>query len=101
MLPRAGQGDPATLFSPAQVSDRSDGKIAHLDDLNLSRAWCWRGIATAIDDDDPAMQLATDPARRHLDASLSHVSGDYTGEHWLASFALLALDAGPPAIPGI
>jgi hypothetical protein len=36
---------PATLFTPATVSDRSDGKIAHLDGLNLSRAWCWRGVA--------------------------------------------------------
>ena len=48
-LPRAGQGEPATLFSPATVSDRSDGKIAHLDGLNLSRAWCWRLIARRVE----------------------------------------------------
>jgi hypothetical protein len=41
------RGQPATLFTPATVSDRSDGKIAHLDGLNLSRAWCWRAIASA------------------------------------------------------
>lgn len=101
-LPGAGRGEPATLFAPVRVSDRSDGKIAHLDGLNLSRAWCWRGIAAALDDDDPVRQRAADAGRRHLAASLPHVSGDYMGEHWLASFALLALDAGRlPATPGI
>ena len=44
-LPRLGQSLPVTLFTPASVSDRSDGKIAHLDGLNLSRAWCWRALA--------------------------------------------------------
>ncbi len=44
-LPRVGEGEPATLFTPAIVSDRNDGKIAHLDGLNLSRAWCWRTSA--------------------------------------------------------
>ena len=42
-------GQPASLFTPAFVSDRSDGKIAHLDGVNLSRAWCWRGLAGALD----------------------------------------------------
>ena len=81
-------GEPRSLFTPATVSDRSDGKIAHLDGFNLSRAWCWRGIADAL---DPAIE-AQAIADRHLDASLPHVSGDYMGEHWLATFALLALD---------
>jgi Protein of unknown function (DUF2891) len=90
-LPEAGLARPATLFSPARVSDRSDGKIAHLDGLNLSRAWCWRGISTALARDDPARALALQSADRHLAASLPHVSGEYMGEHWLASFALLAL----------
>jgi hypothetical protein len=44
-LPRIEAREPATLFTPAIVSDRSDGKIAHLDGLNLSRAWCWRSSA--------------------------------------------------------
>ena len=43
-LPRITDRQPATLFAPAIVSDRSDGKIAHLDGLNLSRAWCWREL---------------------------------------------------------
>ncbi len=86
-LPRLGQGLPATLFTPATVSDRSDGKIAHLDGLNLSRAWCWRALAAFT----PDPQAARRTAQTHIDASLPHVSGEYMGEHWLASFAVLAL----------
>ena len=91
-LPDAAAGLPATLFTPAHVSDRTDGKIAHLDGLNLSRAWCWRGIAGALGAGHPAAGIVEDTARRHLEASLPHVEGDYMGEHWLATFALLALD---------
>jgi Protein of unknown function (DUF2891) len=90
-LPRVSRGEPRTLFEPARVSDRGDGKIAHLDGLNLSRAWCWRGIARAAPADDPVRAAAMAAAERHLAASLPHVAGDYMGEHWLASFALLAL----------
>lgn len=90
-LPRAGEGRPACLFDPARVSDRGDGKIAHLDGLNLSRAWCWRGLAGALPPEDPLRERAWAAADRHLAASLPHVAGDYMGEHWLASFALLAL----------
>ena len=81
-LPRLAQREPATLFAPATVSDRSDGKIAHLDGLNLSRAWCWRELG------HPAH------AEPHLAAAMPHLAGDYMGEHWLASFALLALLSG-------
>ena len=91
-LPRLTAGEPACLFTPAVVSDRSDGKIAHLDGLNLSRAWCWRGIVQALGDDHALAPLAQNAARAHLAASLPHIAGDYIGEHWLASFALLALD---------
>lgn len=90
-LPRLAAGEPAVLFTPAVPSDRSDGKIAHLDGLNLSRAWCWRGIAGSLPAHNPARTLALDAADRHLAASLPHVAGDYMGEHWLATFALLAL----------
>jgi hypothetical protein len=81
-LPRIAERQPSTLFTPVTVSDRSDGKIAHLDGLNLSRAWCWRELGYP------------DHAERHLAAGMPHVAGDYMGEHWLASFALLALLAG-------
>ena len=91
-LPRLSDNEPATLFEPAFVSDRSDGKIAHLDGLNLSRAWCWRGLAD--DALGPRLRdVALAAAYRHLDSSLPHVVGDYMGEHWLASFALLALES--------
>lgn len=92
-LPDAAMSLPATLFAPATVSDRTDGKIAHLDGLNLSRAWCWRSIAAALASTDPVRAVAHDAAERHLAASRPHVAGDYMGEHWLASFALLALTA--------
>jgi len=90
-LPRLAMQEPATLFIPAIVSDRSDGKIAHLDGLNLSRAWCWRSIAQAWSGTDPRRDVALNAAKIHLVASLPHVAGDYMGEHWLATFALLAL----------
>jgi hypothetical protein len=91
-LPHLDAAQPQTLFIPATVSDRSDGKIAHLDGLNLSRAWCWRHLAGTMADSDPRLRHALDAAARHLEASLAHVAGDYSGEHWLATFALLAID---------
>ena len=90
-LPRLGDKQPPNLFAPAHVSDRSDGKIAHLDGVNLSRAWCWRSLAGALD--ARLADLAHATADAHLDASLPHVAGDYMGEHWLATYALLALEA--------
>ena len=88
-LPRIARREPATLFIPATVSDRSDGKIAHLDGLNLSRAWCWRSIAPMLARAEE--EVANAAAEDHLAAAMPHVAGDYMGEHWLASFALLAL----------
>ena len=93
-LPKLAKGRPATLFTPAVVSDRSDPRIVHLDGVNLSRAWCWRNIAASRPTRDSLRKLAAQAADDHLAASLPHVSGDYVGEHWLASFALLALLAG-------
>lgn len=90
-LPHLSRGEPATLFAPAFVSDRTDGKIAHLDGLNLSRAWCWRLIVDAAEGTNTRERIEQSISR-HLDLALAHVAGDYMGEHWLASFALLALD---------
>lgn len=92
-LPDIADGEPATLFLPARVSDRTDGKIAHLDGLNLSRAWCWRLVADALDDASPDIVRTIDS---HLAGAIAHVIGDYMGEHWLATFALLALDSKSP-----
>jgi hypothetical protein len=94
-LPQAAQGEPATLFKPATVSDRTDGKIAHLDGLNLSRAWCWRRIVVELPAAEPLRARAQAAIDSHLESALGHVAGDYMGEHWLATFALLALDDPP------
>ena len=91
-LPRALIGEPGSLFTPVYVSDRSDGKIAHLDGLNLSRAWCWRVLACALGSDHGIAGHAAAAVRGHLEASLPYVTGDYMGEHWLASFAVLAME---------
>ena len=91
-LPGLSERKPSTLFSPATVTDRSDGKIAHLDGLNLSRAWCFRALAGALPEDARGV-IMRQTADLHLAAGLPHVADDYMGEHWLASFALLALEA--------
>ncbi|MGF6240859.1 hypothetical protein P3T42_002610 [Paraburkholderia sp. GAS38] len=92
-LPQLAARQPATLFVPVTVADRSDGKIAHLDGLNLSRAWCQRSLARALPADDARRALLNEAAEVHLDSALAHVAGDYMGEHWLATFATLALEA--------
>ncbi|CAM3256011.1 DUF2891 domain-containing protein [Sphingomonas antarctica] len=93
-LPDAEWGQPVTLFTPAHVSDRSDGKIAHLDGLNLSRAWAWRSIARVLGEGHAVSGVALGAAERHVAASLPHIADDYMGSHWLPSFALLAVGVG-------
>ncbi len=90
-LPRLHEGYPPAILSPAVVSDRTDGKIAHLDGLNFSRAWCMRKIAASLDASDPRVSVLRDAADSHVDASLPHIEHDYAGEHWLATFAILAI----------
>jgi hypothetical protein len=81
----------ADALRPANVSDRSDPKIVHLDGLNLSRAWDLYLIANQIDNDDLKTRFRT-WAREHLTASLPHVASEhYEGSHWLGSFAVYAL----------
>ncbi|GAB2893768.1 DUF2891 domain-containing protein [Paraburkholderia jirisanensis] len=92
-LPDLAARQPATLFAPATVTDRSDGKIAHLDGLNLSRAWCQRALARALPQTDARHHVLLEAAELHLRDALAHVAGDYMGEHWLATFATLALEA--------
>lgn len=75
-------------LAPGKVSDRTDGKLVHLDGLNFSRAWCLYGLAKS----DPKYSHLKAIADQHVLHSLpSIVDGDYMGEHWLASFAVLAL----------
>nr|WP_148598751.1 DUF2891 domain-containing protein [Aquisphaera giovannonii] len=95
-LPDAAHGEPRSLFDPAIVTDRTDPQLVHLDGLNLSRAWCLRGIAAGLPADDPTRAALSASAARHAAAALGHVaSGDYAGEHWLASFAVYLLTTGP------
>jgi hypothetical protein len=73
---------PSMDLQPAKVANRADAKQSHLDGLALSRAWCFTKLGYK------------DAAQRHLAAGLPHVvGGHYVGEHWLASFATLALTA--------
>ena len=91
-LPGIAQGEPATLFTPALVTDRTDPQIVHLDGLNLSRAWSMRGIARALPPGDVRIAVLDAAARRHADAGFEGLdSSDYMGAHWLATFALLAI----------
>jgi hypothetical protein len=91
-LPGLVHGEPAVLFSPVDVADRSDPAIVHLDGLNLSRAWSFRELAAALPHGDLRVPALAEACRRHVaagDAGLA--GGDYMGEHWLATFATLAL----------
>lgn len=91
-LPDLVRGEPENLLEPAKVTDRADPQLVHLDGLNLSRAWCMRSIGAALPADAPARKVLMDSAARHAEAALAHVaSGDYAGEHWLASFAVYLL----------
>ncbi len=85
-------GRKAFPLSPATVTDPTDPKLVHLDGLNLSRAWMLRGIAQGLPPSDPRRATLLRVAAVHEVAGLTRVtSGDYAGEHWLASFAVYLL----------
>jgi hypothetical protein len=89
-LPGIAAAEPATLFTPAVVSDASDGQIAHLHGLNLSRAWCWRRLAETLPAGDARVLVCVQASGRNAEAALSHVVGDdYMVGHWLAAYAVL------------
>jgi hypothetical protein len=91
-LPGLAAGEPAALFTPAVVSDSSDGQIAHLHGLNLSRAWCWQRLAETLPGEDARVAIMLTAARDHAHESLPHAVGSsYTVEHWLAYYAVLLL----------
>jgi len=91
-LPRLAHRQPVTLFAPAQVSDRTDPFIVHLDGLNFSRAWCFRGIASSLPASDPRVAILREAGSVHVEAGMKGLAdGDYMGEHWLATFATLAM----------
>ena len=87
-LPGIPEDERAEWFTPATVTDPSDPKLAHLDGLNLSRAWMLEGIAAGLPPDDPRGAAIRASATAHATAGLAAVTGEhYEGGHWLGSFA--------------
>ena len=79
-------------LKPAVVTDRTDPKLAHIDGLNLSRAWMLEGLAQAVGSADPRSAALLAAARDHRDAALPAVTGEhYVGGHWLGTFAVYLL----------
>ena len=90
-LPGLAAGKPFPL-SPAVVADPTDPRLVHLDGLNLTRAWTLRAIARALPESDARRKVLERAAAAHAEAGLARVSsGNYEGEHWLASFAVYLL----------
>lgn len=72
-----------------EVSDRTDGKLVHLDGLNFSRAWVFYGLAKEF----PKYKHLENIANEHVSYSYPNLVGDsYEGGHWLGSFAIYALN---------
>ncbi len=91
-LPRLSSASSAYWLAPGIVTDRSDPKLAHIDGLNLSRAWMLRGIASGLPAGDPRRVALEGAAARHAEAALPAVTGEhYEGGHWLGSFAVYLL----------
>lgn len=87
-IPRAADAAGEAWLDPVVVTDPGDGKLAHLDGLNLSRAWMLDGIAHGLPPGDPRVHVLRALSRRHAEAGLASVTGvHYEGGHWLASFA--------------
>jgi len=80
------------ILKPVIISDRNDLSIVHLDGLNISRAWCMISIANHLEDENHKKKQLIKSSQIHLNDALKNVaSGNYAGEHWLASFAVYAL----------
>jgi Protein of unknown function (DUF2891) len=87
--------DPRTYWlTPAVVTNRADPKLAHLDGLNLSRAWMLEGILHGLTPKDRRIPVLALAARRHSEAALPQVTGEhYEGGHWLGTFAVYLVTA--------
>jgi hypothetical protein len=97
-LPKDGRAD---WLTPGIVTDRSDPKLAHIDGLNLSRAWMLEGIASALPAKDRRRAALIAAAAAHAQASLSAVTGEhYEGGHWLGTFAVYLTTRAGIAQPG-
>jgi hypothetical protein len=85
-IPRDGRGD---WLTPAVVTDPTDGKLAHMDGLNLSRAWSLEAVAAALPAGDPRIAALRAAAAQHRASGLAAVTGaHYEGSHWLGTFAV-------------
>lgn len=88
-LPQVPSAARADWLQPVVSPDPSDPKLAHLDGLNLSRAWMLEGIASALPASDPRIPALRAAAHAHREAGLAAVTGaHYEGGHWLGSFAV-------------
>lgn len=88
-LPGIRQNTNSTWLPPAVVTDRADPKLAHIDGLNLSRAWMLEGIAHGLERGDRRIEALRALATRHGEAALPAVTGEhYEGGHWLGTFAV-------------
>jgi DUF2891 family protein len=91
-LPDLGDERTRRWLMPVASSDRADGHLAHLDGLNLSRAWMLEEVAAALPSDDPRAAFLREASQAHAEAGLEAVTGEhYAGAHWLGSFAVYAL----------
>ena len=87
-LPRIPTTASGTWLPIGIVLDKTDGKLAHLDGLNLSRAWMLEGIASGLPAGDRRIRALTAAATTHAASGLAAVTGEhYAGGHWLGSFA--------------
>jgi len=87
-LPKIPTTGSAAWLPIGVVTDKTDGKLAHLDGLNLSRAWMLQGIAAALATSDPRRVSLLATAKVHAESGLAAVTGEhYEGGHWLGSFA--------------
>lgn len=88
-LPSLKDGNGGNLTKPVEVSDTKDGYIVHLAGLNLNRGWCMQGIASSLTADDSRGVLLKRSAAEHASMGYKYVfSGNYEGDHWLATFAI-------------
>jgi len=88
-MPQLPTDGASPWLQPAMVTDPSDPKLAHLDGLNLSRAWMLEGIASGLPAGDPRLPALRASAAAHREAGLASVTGaHYEGGHWLGSFAV-------------
>ncbi len=92
LLPQIPGSTASRWLQPVASGDPSDGKLAHLDGLNLSRAWMCEGIASALPENDRRRSALRSAASIHADAGFAGIHAElYAGSHWLPSFAVYLL----------